>query len=69
MTTFALTSLLVASATFAFMILERVAPGRELPNAPGWYGRALLVTLFQFGITLATRRLVGLFVCARHCST
>ena len=29
------------------MILERVAPGRELPNAPGWYGRALLVNFFS----------------------
>ena len=35
----------------------RVAPGRELPNAPGWYARAVIVTLFQVGITLATSKL------------
>jgi hypothetical protein len=57
MTTLAITSLLIALAAAAFMILERVAPGRELPNAPGWYGRALIVTLFQVGITLATNKL------------
>jgi sterol desaturase/sphingolipid hydroxylase (fatty acid hydroxylase superfamily) len=54
MTTLVFTSLLIAVAAAAFMILERVAPGRELPNAPGWYVRALIVTLFQVGITLAT---------------
>jgi len=57
MTTIVLTSLLIALAAAAFMILERVAPGRELPNAPGWYGRAVIVTLFQVGITLATNKL------------
>jgi sterol desaturase/sphingolipid hydroxylase (fatty acid hydroxylase superfamily) len=57
MTTLALTVLLIALSTIAFMILERVAPGRELPNSPGWYGRALLVALVQVGITLATRNL------------
>jgi sterol desaturase/sphingolipid hydroxylase (fatty acid hydroxylase superfamily) len=57
MTTLTLTSLLIASVTAAFMILERVAPGRELPNAPGWYGRALIVTLCQVGLMLATGRL------------
>jgi hypothetical protein len=35
MTTIVFTSLLIALAAAAFMILERVAPGRELPNAPG----------------------------------
>jgi sterol desaturase/sphingolipid hydroxylase (fatty acid hydroxylase superfamily) len=57
MTTLALTSLLIVLAAAAFMILERVAPGRELPNAPGWYGRALIITLCQVGITLATGKL------------
>jgi hypothetical protein len=54
MTTFALTSLLIVFLAIAFMILERVAPGRALPSAPGWYARAMIVTLFQIGITLAT---------------
>jgi sterol desaturase/sphingolipid hydroxylase (fatty acid hydroxylase superfamily) len=54
MTTLALTSLLIVFSAIAFMILERVAPGRALPNAPGWYARAMIVTLFQIGITLAT---------------
>jgi sterol desaturase/sphingolipid hydroxylase (fatty acid hydroxylase superfamily) len=57
MTTLILTSLLIALAAVAFLILERVAPGRELPNAPGWYGRALIVTMFQVGITLSTSKL------------
>ncbi|WP_315834316.1 sterol desaturase family protein [Bradyrhizobium prioriisuperbiae] len=57
MTSLILTSLLIVLAAIAFMTLERLAPGRELPNAPGWYGRALLIALFQVGITLATCRL------------
>ena len=57
MSTFTITSLTIALAATAFMILERVRPGRELPNAPGWYARALVITLFQVGITLATNRL------------
>jgi sterol desaturase/sphingolipid hydroxylase (fatty acid hydroxylase superfamily) len=59
MTTLFLTSLLIASASIGFMVLERVAPGRELPNAPGWYGRAIFITLCQIGITLATGKLWG----------
>ena len=57
MTTLALTSLVIALAAAAFLVLERVAPGRELPNAPGWYGRALIITMFQVGITFATNKL------------
>ena len=40
----------------AFLVLERIAPGRELPHAPGWYGRAILITA-QVAITFATNRL------------
>jgi sterol desaturase/sphingolipid hydroxylase (fatty acid hydroxylase superfamily) len=47
-------TLLVAAA---FLALERVAPGRELPNSRGWYLRACLVNLAQIGITLATNKL------------
>ncbi len=38
----------------AFLILERLAPGRELPHAPGWYGRAILINAAQAGITFST---------------
>jgi len=57
MSTLAITSLTIALAAAAFLILERVRPGRELPNAPGWYARALVITLFQVGITLVTNRI------------
>ena len=48
---------MVIVATILFLILERVFPGRELPNSKGWYGRALLVNLAQLLIILATARL------------
>ena len=41
----------------AFLALERIAPGRELPHAPGWYGRAILINLAQVAITFATNQL------------
>lgn len=50
------TAFTVLAAVF-FFVLERVKPGRELPNAPGWYGRAILITLIQVAITLATNKL------------
>src|SRR5580765_983739 len=59
MTTFTTTTLLIALAAASFLILERVRPGRELPNAPGWYAQALVITMFQLGITLATSKLWG----------
>ena len=52
-----LPSVVVVVATIVFLTLERVFPGRELPAAKGWYGRALLVNLAQLGITLVTARL------------
>jgi sterol desaturase/sphingolipid hydroxylase (fatty acid hydroxylase superfamily) len=57
MSTIIITTSVIAAAAAAFLILERIRPGRELPNAPGWYLRALVITLFQVGITLATNRL------------
>ena len=57
MSTIIITTSAIATATAAFMILERIRPGRELPNAPGWYVRALAITLLQVGITFATNRL------------
>jgi sterol desaturase/sphingolipid hydroxylase (fatty acid hydroxylase superfamily) len=52
-----LPSVLVVVATVTFLILERRFPGRQLPEAKGWYWRALLVNFAQLGITLATARL------------
>ena len=52
-----LPSIMVIVATVLFLILERVFPGRELPNSKGWYGRALLINLAQLLIILATARL------------
>lgn len=52
-----LPSILVVVATLLFLIVERIFPGRELPNSKSWYGRALLVNLAQLLITLATARL------------
>lgn len=49
-----LPSALTALATIAFLVLERVQPGRELPHVPGWYGRCLLVNLVQLLITVGT---------------
>ncbi len=47
-------TLLIIISAIIFLILERVRPGRELPNAPGWYGRALLVNAGQIAITFST---------------
>src|SRR5438046_1027449 len=52
-----LPTLLTVISTVAFFTLERVYPGRELPNSRGWYVRALLVNLCQLSITLATNRI------------
>lgn len=53
----ALPTLLIIASAAIFMTLERLRPGRELPNAPGWYLRALIVTGFQVAITLGTNSL------------
>src|SRR5205085_849324 len=53
----ALPTVLTELAAIAFFTLERVRPGRELPNSRGWYGRAVLVNLAQIAITLATNHL------------
>jgi len=57
MTTLALPTLLIIVSAAIFMTLERLRPGRELPNAPGWYVRALVITGFQIAITLGTNSL------------
>jgi hypothetical protein len=43
---------IIVAATVLFFILERVLPGRTLPEAPGWYARAALLNLCQVGIVL-----------------
>lgn len=44
--------MIIVGATVMFFVLERVLPGRELPEAPGWYIRAALLNLCQVGIIL-----------------
>jgi sterol desaturase/sphingolipid hydroxylase (fatty acid hydroxylase superfamily) len=41
---------IIIFATLIFFVLERVLPGRELPEAPGWYARAVFLALCQLGI-------------------
>jgi sterol desaturase/sphingolipid hydroxylase (fatty acid hydroxylase superfamily) len=53
----ALPSILTVLATLAFLFLERLFPGRELPHVKGWYLRALLINLIQLAITLSTMNL------------
>jgi sterol desaturase/sphingolipid hydroxylase (fatty acid hydroxylase superfamily) len=43
---------LVAFASIFFFVLERILPGRELPEAPGWYARAAFLNLCQLAIVL-----------------
>jgi len=53
----ALPTLAMMVVATAFLALERIAPGRELPHAPGWYGRAILINVVQVAITFATNHL------------
>ena len=39
--------------TLAFLVWERVTPGRPLPRSAGWYWRALSINLIQLIITVA----------------
>jgi sterol desaturase/sphingolipid hydroxylase (fatty acid hydroxylase superfamily) len=49
-----LPTLLTILSTAIFLVWERVAPGRPLPQVSGWYLRALLINFAQLSITLAT---------------
>ena len=51
-----LPTMLVIVATCAFLFLERIFPGRELPHSKGWYTRAILINLAQLAITVSTVR-------------
>lgn len=42
----------IFGAAVVFFILERVSPGRELPEAPGWYARAIFLNVCQFSIVV-----------------
>ena len=44
--------LLIFVCAAVFLLAERVVPGRELPNPPGWYLRAVLLNAAQLGIVL-----------------
>ena len=46
-------SLIVAITVF-FFVLERVLPGRELPEAPGWYLRAAFLNLCQISLIVVS---------------
>jgi sterol desaturase/sphingolipid hydroxylase (fatty acid hydroxylase superfamily) len=43
---------IILVATVLFFLAERVLPGRELPEAPGWYARAALLNFRQLGIVM-----------------
>jgi len=47
----------IALSAVLFFSLERIFPGRDLPNSKGWYLRATIITLCQLLITLATNNL------------
>ena len=44
--------LIILLATVFFFLLERILPGRELPEAPGWFARAALMNACQLGIVV-----------------
>jgi sterol desaturase/sphingolipid hydroxylase (fatty acid hydroxylase superfamily) len=44
--------LVIALAATAFMIVERLFPGRDLPNSRGWYMRAVLLNCAQLAIVV-----------------
>lgn len=52
-----LPTLLTIGATAVFLVVERVFPGRTLPNSPGWYLRSISINFVQLGITLVTGQL------------
>jgi sterol desaturase/sphingolipid hydroxylase (fatty acid hydroxylase superfamily) len=58
----ALPTIFTIASTIAFLVLERVSPGRPLPHVAGWHLRALFLNLAQLGITLSLNHVwIGLF--------
>lgn len=45
---------IIVAATILFFVLERVIPGRQLPEASGWYARAAFLNICQVSIVLLT---------------
>jgi len=45
-------TLIIIGATISFFIAERILPGRELPEVPGWYARSAFLNCCQVGIVL-----------------
>jgi len=43
---------LIAGLALVFFVLERMRPGRNLPEPPGWYARAVLLNACQLGIVV-----------------
>jgi sterol desaturase/sphingolipid hydroxylase (fatty acid hydroxylase superfamily) len=52
-----LPTIITILATIFFLIIERLKPGRKLPQIKNWYYQAILINLVQLLITLATARL------------
>lgn len=52
-----LPTIILISITALFLVVERVFPGRSLPNSAGWYMRSISINLVQLGITLLTGKL------------
>ena len=52
-----LPTIITIFATIFFLIIERLKPGRKLPQIKNWYYQAILINLVQLLITLATARL------------
>lgn len=46
-----LPALLIGAASLGFLVLERVRPGRRLPESPGWHFRAAALNLCQLALT------------------
>lgn len=45
-------TVIIATATLLFFSAERLLPGRELPETPGWYARAAFLNICQLVIIL-----------------
>jgi sterol desaturase/sphingolipid hydroxylase (fatty acid hydroxylase superfamily) len=43
---------IIVLSTLVFFVAERLLPGRELPEAPGWYARAAFLNVAQVGIVV-----------------
>jgi sterol desaturase/sphingolipid hydroxylase (fatty acid hydroxylase superfamily) len=41
--------LIILTGAF-FLLIERLVPGRDLPNAPGWYLRSIVINILQFSL-------------------